>query len=305
MTQLVDPGLLERLSSLEEFLGQNILGQDEPLKEISALLRRSFCGCRFPGRPVCSMLLLGPTGVGKTETVNLIAQYLDISLVRFDMSEFMTVESIDILRGSGTESYGVFEYYLSKTDGRGVLLFDEIEKAHPLILDIFLQILSAARFTSCHGRTHDLSKYVVVATTNIGARMLMESKSTDRETLVKRTLYAGTSDMRPETFARFNLQCVFNKLDYPTLQRIGAYQTGQCLGILKAQGHELDVDGNVVEYIQREGYSEKFGARPMQNTAMQVLGDLVSAEMLNNGGKPVSGKISYDRRTNTCALVTR
>jgi hypothetical protein len=105
--------------------------------------------------------------------------------------------------------------------GRGTVLFDEIEKAHPLIMDVFLQILSAGRFTLANGETLDLTNYIVVATSNIGSRMLMESRSTDRETLVRRTLQAGTSEMRPETYARFDLHCVFNKLDYLTLKRIG------------------------------------------------------------------------------------
>ena len=183
------------------------------------------------------------------------------------------------------------------------MLFDEIEKAHPLIMDVFLQILSAGRFTVVTGETLDLSNYVVVATSNIGSRMLMESRSSDRETLVRRTLVAGTSEMRPETFARFDLHCVFNKLDYLTLKQVAELHIGQALEIINAQGHRIRCTPEVIEYVQREGYSEKFGARPMQNAAMRILGDLVSTEMLKNGGQPVTGALGHDRRSNRCFLT--
>jgi ATP-dependent Clp protease ATP-binding subunit ClpA len=304
MDRIISPELLSQLATLKGFLEENILGQAEVLSDISALLRRSFCGMRFPGRPICSMLFLGPTGVGKTETANLFTQHLfkGTHLARLDMSEYMTIDSIGVLRGQNQNERGLFGHYFDQSKGFGTLLFDEIEKAHPLIMDVFLQILSAGRFTVATGETLDLSNYVVVATSNIGSRMLMESRSTDRETLVRRTEQAGTSEMRPETFARFDLSAVFNKLDYVALQRIGKLHTGRCLDIINAQGHEIQCDPGVTEFVQREGYSEKFGARPMQNAAMRVLGDVVSAEMLKNGGKPVGGLISYDRRTNRCSL---
>jgi ATP-dependent Clp protease ATP-binding subunit ClpA len=309
MTPLVSPPLLDRLSTLGAFLGSQILGQDEVLSEIVSLLQRSFCGLRFPGRPVASMLFLGPTGVGKTETVNLFTEHLfredKFNLVRLDMSEFMTMDSINILRGDSMQHGGMLQFYVNRSKGSGVLLFDEIEKAHPLIMDVFLQILSAGRFTDSTGISCDLSNYVVVATSNVGSRMLMESRSTDRETLIRRTIQAGTQDFRPETFARFDLHAIFNKLDYLTLKKIGQLHVDKCVALIEAQGHSIEVEPGVVEHVQREGYSERFGARPMQNAAMRILGDVVSAEMLKNGGQPVSGVIQHDRRTNKCSLDAR
>jgi ATP-dependent Clp protease ATP-binding subunit ClpB len=219
------------------------------------------------------------------------------------MSEYMTIDSINILRGRHHGERGLFGHYFDRSSGSGTLLFDEIEKAHPLIMDLFLQILSAARFTVASGETLDLSNYVVVATSNIGSRMLMESRSTDRETLARRTLAAGTSEMRPETFARFDLHCVFNKLDYLTLKRIAELHVGQALEIINGQGHRITCTSEVVEYVQREGYSEHFGARPMQNAAMRILGDVVSAAMLKNGGRPVNGILGHDRKSNRCLLT--
>jgi ATP-dependent Clp protease ATP-binding subunit ClpB len=182
------------------------------------------------------------------------------------------------------------------------LLFDEIEKAHPLVMDIFLQILSAGRFTLATGETLDLSNYVVVATTNIGSRLLMESRSTDRETLVRRTLQAGAQDLRPETYARFDLHCVFNKLGYEVLKEIAAVHLDRTLGLVNSQGHSIICELGVLEYVQREGYSEKFGARPMQNAAMRIIGNVVAAAMLNDGAHQVAGSIAYDPRLNRCFL---
>ena len=299
------PDRISELNSLSEFLNANILGQTEPLTEITELVQRSFLKLKFPGRPVCSMLFAGPTGVGKTETVNLLCQhftpYRD-QLVRLDMSEFQNQNALGLLIGNQVGERGLLGYYHSKNGGNGVLLFDEIEKAHPLIMDVFLQILSAARFTLANGETLDLSNYVVVATTNIGSRMLMESKSTDRETIVKRTIRAITSEMRPEIFGRFNLVAVFNSLDWETLNRIGEYQVRKVTGIINSLGHNITVDKSVFESVQSDGYSEKFGARPMQEAAMATIGGIVAGAMLKNGGQPVRGTIMYDKRSNKCRL---
>jgi ATP-dependent Clp protease ATP-binding subunit ClpA len=303
MDRLISPELVSRLNTLGDFLGANILGQDEVLTDIVSLIRRSYCGLRFPGRPTASMLFLGPTGVGKTETVNLFTQHLfgsEEKLVRLDMSEYMTLDSVGILRGQNQNERGLFGHYYDRSQRSGTLLFDEIEKAHPLILDVFLQILSADRFTVATGETLDLSNYIVIATSNIGSRMLMESRSTDRETLVRRTIQAGTQEMRPETYARFDLHCVFNKLNYLTLNRIGQLHVDKCLDLIRAQGHSIECESGVVEYVQREGYSERFGARPMQNAAMRVLGSIVAGEMLKSDGHLVRGVVRYERRANKC-----
>jgi ATP-dependent Clp protease ATP-binding subunit ClpA len=305
MTPLAPSDLLSRLNTLGDFLKAQILGQDECLNDITSLLQRSFLGLRYPGRPIASMLFLGPTGVGKTETALLFTEHLLGSaekLVRVDMSEYMVPDSIGVLRGQNTSDIGLLGHYYNRSQGMGTLLFDEIEKAHPLIMDVFLQILSAGRFTLATGHTLDLSNYVVVATTNIGSRMLMESRSTDRETIERRAIQAGTQEMRPETFARFDRHYVFGKLDYLTLKAIGQLHVDKALAVINGQGHEISVDPSVVEYVQREGYSERFGARPIQNAAMRILGNVITVEMLKNGGRPLRGTIVHERRTNKCCL---
>lgn len=143
MDTLIPGDTREKLNNLRGFLRTNILGQDEVLSDIVALLQRSFCNLRYPGRPIASMLFLGPTGVGKTETARLFTQHLfgeESRLVRLDMSEYMVLDSIGILRGQGITERGLFGHYYDRSGRSGTLLFDEIEKAHPLIMDVFLQI---------------------------------------------------------------------------------------------------------------------------------------------------------------------
>src|ERR1700760_1492159 len=130
---IVDTATIERLTGLDSYLAGQILGQDEVISEVTKLLQRSFCGIRLPNRPLASMLFLGPTGVGKTETAELLTERLFGSrerLVRLDMSEYMTIDSIDILRGANMAKDAILGRYYDRTEGGGVILFDEIEKGH-------------------------------------------------------------------------------------------------------------------------------------------------------------------------------
>jgi ATP-dependent Clp protease ATP-binding subunit ClpC len=183
-----------------------------------------------------------------------------------------------------------------------MILFDEIEKAHRLILDLLLQILSAARFTTASGRTLDLTGYVVVATSNIGSEMLMESRTRDRETLVRRTIQAATQDMRPEIYARFNLVAVFNRLTDDVVTEIGKLHLDRCLEIVRDLGHDVTCNPGVLEYVLREGWSEQFGARPLQEAVLQALGDAIVPVLFAGNGQKVSGTIEYDRKRNRCQL---
>src|ERR1700752_4863741 len=139
---IIDTRTIERLTGLDLYLAGQILGQGEVIDQITELLQRSFCGIRLPNRPIASMLFLGPTGVGKTETAELLTQRLfgtREKLIRLDMSEYMTVDSIDILRGANMTEDGILGRYFDQTEASGVILFDEIEKGHRLILDLLLQ----------------------------------------------------------------------------------------------------------------------------------------------------------------------
>jgi ATP-dependent Clp protease ATP-binding subunit ClpA len=303
---IIDTRTIERLTGLDLYLAGQILGQGEVLQQVTELLQRSFCGIRLPNRPLASMRFLGPTGVGKTETAELLTERLCASrekLIRLDMSEYMTIDSIDILRGANMTEDGLLGRYYDRTEGAGVLLFDEIEKGHRLILDLLLQILSAARFTTAAGRTLDLRGYVVVATSNIGSEMLMESRTRDRETLVRRTVQAATQDMRPEIYARFDVVSVFNRLNDEVLEEIAKLHLERSLEIVRRQGHDITLSPGVLEFVLREGWSPEFGARPLQQAALRALGSAIVPRLLEGEGRAVSGRIEYDRRKNRCELV--
>jgi len=305
MDRLISPTLLERLSTLKEFLSANLIGQSEVIADITDMLQQSFCDAWFAGQPLASVLLLGPTGVGKTALAEFSNEHLfeePEKLVRLDMSEFMSPTALERLIGNRVGERGLFGHYYDRSQGSGTILFDEIEKAEPRILDILLQILSAGRFTLGDGETLNLSRYVVFATSNIGSRVLMGSRNTDRETVVARTLTAVEADMRPELVARFDLIACFNKVDYESLKAIAKLHMDKCLAAINAKGHQLAIGDGVLGYIQRCGYSEKFGARPVRNAAMRILGGAIKNDMLSNGGRPVCGILQYDRRANRCFI---
>jgi ATP-dependent Clp protease ATP-binding subunit ClpA len=306
MDRLIPENLVTRLNTLGDFLRSNILGQDEVLGDIVAVVRRGFCRLRFPNRPIASMLFLGPTGVGKTETSILLTRHLfgsDEKLIRLDMSECQEQRAIGVLLGANLGERGLLGHYFERAAGSGVLLLDEIEKAHPLILDLLLQMLSAARVKVANGESLDLRGFVVIATSNMGSRVLMESRSTDRETLVRRTLRAAMDIMKPEIYRRFQLKCVFNKLDFETLERIAQLHVQKSLTLINAQGHSIVCGAGVLEHVQSSGYTEEFGATPIEEAALEILGDVVAQELISNGARPVHGIIGYDRHTNKCFLT--
>jgi ATP-dependent Clp protease ATP-binding subunit ClpA len=165
---MIDPLLREKLEALEKRLCESILGQEEVIREIVPILINGELGISSEGKPKANLLLLGPPGVGKTDICNAFTDYLlgSEKLIRFDMSEYQTVESIYRLLGHNGEE-GLFGLNYDRVDGSGTLLFDEIEKAHERVLDLFLQLLSAARITLGSGRVLNLEEFYVAATSNI------------------------------------------------------------------------------------------------------------------------------------------
>jgi ATP-dependent Clp protease ATP-binding subunit ClpA len=301
---ILAPNRIAQLAALGAFLKENLIGQDEVLGEITGLLQRSLCGLKYPNRPEASMLLLGGTGVGKTESVNLFSTHLfgTERLIRLDMSQFQVQESIRILLGGSLNERGILGLYVDRCGLYGTLLLDEIEKAHPLILDLLLQILSAARVTLANGETLDLSGYVVVATSNLGSHVLRDSRTHDRETLVKRALQAAQDGMRPEIYRRFTLKAVFNKLGHDALQKIGDLVVEKVEKLYDAQGHFVRCNRGTVAHVKQRGYSEHYGAGPMEDAAMEILGDVVKDAMFANGGYPVKGTVVFDPKTKQCHL---
>jgi ATP-dependent Clp protease ATP-binding subunit ClpB len=279
------PALIERLRSLEHHLKTNIKGQNHVLPRICSVLQRGELGLAHPGRPKGSFLFVGPTGVGKTEVTVCFSDYLfgPGYLHRFDMSEFQNQSSVGLLLGSSSSETGMLGHALAQHDG-GTLLFDEMEKAHPLVLDLFLQILDAGRITLANGETRNLSGYYIVFTSNIGAGEAMRMESSAFATIERTVLRRVDQALRPELVARISEKMVFNRLPYAVQREICELMIGREVERLNRLGHNLIVDSTVVETLVRDGFHRTLGARPMRNTVDQFLQELVAKPLLRHIG---------------------
>ncbi|RRK02006.1 ATP-dependent Clp protease ATP-binding subunit [Opitutaceae bacterium TAV3] len=275
-----DPRLLDRLRRLPEHLREHIRGQDHVIDPICSVLRRGELGLANPHRPRASLLLAGPTGVGKTELTNVFTSYLFSSPdnpgepaakpIRFDMSEYQLQSSVDKLIGGAPDETGLLGRALHNLQ-RGTLLFDEIEKAHPLVLDLFLQILDDASITLATGERKNLSGFYVVFTSNIGASETMRMQSAPFAS-IQRTVFARVGQqLRPELVGRITEKLVFNRLSYDVQRGICEHMIALEQTRLRAVGHAIEVTEADVETILREGYHKTLGARPMRTTVERYL----------------------------------
>ena len=203
------------LARLEAHLTGAIRGQDAALVRMASVLRRGALGLSPPHRPKGSFLLLGPTGVGKTESTIVFTRYLmgEGRLFRFDMSECQTQESLGLLLGSNAHERGLLGQCVTGAD-HGTLLFDEIEKAHPRLMDVFLQILDAGRVTFADGFTADLSGFYVVFTSNIASGELLDWQHSSFATMERHVLTRAQQWLRTELYARITEKLVFQRLGY-------------------------------------------------------------------------------------------
>jgi ATP-dependent Clp protease ATP-binding subunit ClpA len=263
---------LTKLHNLEGHLKANIKGQDHVLPRICSVLQRGELNLAHPSRPKGSFLFVGPTGVGKTEVTVCFTDYLfgEGSLHRFDMSEFQNQSSVGLLLGASASDGGMLGRALSK-HGRGTLLFDEMEKAHPLVLDLFLQILDAGRITLANGETKGLNNYYIVFTSNIGAGDAMRMESSAFATIERTVLRRVDQVLRPELVARINEKLVFNRLPYVIQREICELMIGREVERLNQLGHDLPVEPDTVETLVRAGFHRTLGARPMRNTVDRFL----------------------------------
>jgi ATP-dependent Clp protease ATP-binding subunit ClpB len=283
-----DTQRLERLRGLDEILRREIRGQNQVLPRVVSVVQRGELNLTKPARPRGSFLLLGPTGVGKTETVVVLTNHIfgGEKLFRFDMSEFQTQESLGLLLGARLGESG----YLGAVRERaseGSLLFDEAEKAHPRVLDILLQLLDAARITIATGQTLDFSGFYVWLTSNIGSAELMSLQHSNDATLERHVLSRAQQALRPEIFARITEKLVFNRLSYEHQLEIAEKFLAREMEFLAARGHKLELDKTVLPFLVRKGFHPKLGARPMRDAAEKLVGDAVAACLLagqNHGG---------------------
>jgi len=285
--------LVAKLHRLLPFLCQRIRGQDHVIPRVTSLLRRGELGLRKQGRPRGSILFLGPTGVGKTELTVSFTAFLfgEERLFRFDMSEYQNQESLGVLLGAKLGERGTLAMAVEKSD-MGTLLFDEIEKAHPRVMDVFLQILDAARVTLASGETLDLSGFYVVFTSNIASAEIVGLQHSSFATMERHVLAHAQQAMRPELYARINEKLVFNRLTYEIQLEIAQLLLAQELDFMRGNGHELMVDPSVLPFLVRCGFHPRLGARPMRDAVEKSIGDAVANELLRGGDG--CGKLTVD-----------
>src|SRR6267378_1837523 len=293
MDKTTDSTKLTKLHELTSLLPREIRGQSHALPRITSAVRRGELGLAKPGRPRGSFLLLGPTGVGKTETVVVLTNQIFGAgqLFRFDMSEFQNQEALGLLLGARLGEVG----YLGAVRERGAegsLLFDEAEKAYPRVLDILLQLLDAARITVATGQTLDFSGFYIWLTSNIGSAELMSLQHSNDATLERHVLTRAQQTLRPEIFARVNEKLVFHRLSYEHQLEIAEKFLSREIEFLKACGHKLELDKTVLPFLVRKGFHPKLGARPMRDAVEKQVGDAAAECLLH--AREASGLLTVD-----------
>jgi len=277
-------GAVARLGGLPAHLAARIKGQRQALGRIASVLTRGELSLAHPRRPKGSFLFVGPTGIGKTETTNVFTGYLFDGAVpiRFDMSEYQLQKSVDKLIGENASDSGLLGRALRGVS-RGTLLFDEIEKAHGLVLDLFLQILEDGRITLATGETLNLTGFYVVLTSNIGSAEVMRMVSAPFATVERTVLMRVGQQLRPELFVRVTEKIVFARLDYPTQREICEQLIADECERLRGLGHAIEVGADAVEFLIREGYHRTLGARPMRGVVERYLQDAIADSLLEGG----------------------
>jgi ATP-dependent Clp protease ATP-binding subunit ClpA len=282
---------ISHLNGLEPHLRSKILGQDHVIPRVCSVLERGQLGLQPTGKPLGSFLFLGPTGVGKTETTLEASRYLfgEDHLFRFDMSEFLHLDNVKLFMGDELGNPGRLGKVLAEHQ-RGILLFDEIEKAHRLIWDLFLQMLDAARITLADHRTYDLSSFYIVCTSNIGSQQLMRPSRLDFTTLERAVLAELHRFFRSELIGRLDEKIVFRPLSLEFQRAIGQLAIDEELARFRGIGYDLSISPEAFEFMVRRGIHKTLGARPMKKTVQKLMGDCVVKALL--GKRRACGKIT-------------
>jgi ATP-dependent Clp protease ATP-binding subunit ClpB len=289
-------GDIAKLVQMEDRLRLRVVGQDEALKLVSNAVRRSRAGLSDPKRPIGSFLFLGPTGVGKTELARALAEFLfddERAMLRIDMSEYMEKHAVARLIGAppgyvGYEEGGQLTEQVRRRP-YSVLLFDEIEKAHPDVFNIFLQILDEGRLTDGKGRTVDFKNTVIIMTSNIASTYIheaMEGHGGDEppvisEALKKRIHEALLEHFRPEFLNRVDEIVIFNPLGKENIKKIIELQLGYLKNLLAERKIQIELTPRANELLFREGYDPQFGARPLKRAIQRLIQDPLAMKILD------------------------
>ena len=296
-----------RLKNLEKTLHKRVIGQNEAVEAVAKAIRRSRVGLKDPNRPIGSFLFLGPTGVGKTELSKALAESLfgdENAMIRLDMSEYMEPHSVAKLIGSPPGYVGFDEGgQLTEKIRRkpySVILFDEIEKAHPDVMNMLLQILEDGRLTDSQGRTVNFKNSVIIMTSNIGARLITDKKqlgfsknkdaknnevNKEYEDTKKEVMEALKKELRPEFINRIDEIIVFHKLTDKEINQIIDIMLKEVIDRLAIQKIKVELEPQVKELIASKGVDKNFGARPLRRTIQNILEDRLAEEILDGNIK--------------------
>ncbi|MEN9402042.1 MAG: hypothetical protein RL091_745 [Verrucomicrobiota bacterium] len=272
------------LAGLESHLRSRLFGQDHLLARAAAAFQRGELGLASPGRPRGSCLLIGPTGTGKTELVLLSGDYLfgPENRCRFDLSEYARPDAVARFLGADRDDPGDFGRALR---GRacGILLFDELEKAHPTLWDIFLQLLDPGHVTLATGERISVAPFYLAFTSNLGGAEAMRMEQSTFASVERTILRRLTQTLRPELVERIEEKWVFARLSPEVQREVCALRVADEMGRLRALGHDVQVSREALEFLVREGFDPHVGARRLRQTVERHLRDAVVRSLLTAG----------------------
>ena len=297
----------EKLKNLEQTLHERVIGQDEAVSAVAKAIRRGRLGLKDPNRPIGSFLFLGQTGVGKTELSKALAECLfgnEDAMIRIDMSEYMESHSVAKLIGAPPGYVGFDEAgQLTEKVRRkpySVILFDEIEKAHPDVMNMLLQILDDGRLTDSQGRSVNFKNTVIIMTSNVGARLLSDKKSlgfsanTDKkqeenkeyEDTKKEVMSELKKQFRPEFINRIDEIIVFHKLGQNEITQIIDIMLKRVQKRLQDQNYKIEIDQTAKDLIAKNGVDDNYGARPLRRAIQNLIEDKIAEAILDGKIKP-------------------
>jgi ATP-dependent Clp protease ATP-binding subunit ClpB len=280
-------GELQKLLKMEDRLKARVVGQESAIHAVSNAVRRARAGLQDQNRPIGSFIFLGPTGVGKTELCRALAEFLfddEQAMVRLDMSEFMEKHSVSRLIGAPPGYVGYEEGgYLTEAVRRrpySVVLFDEIEKAHPDVFNALLQILEDGRMTDGQGRTVDFKNTVIIMTSNLGSQYIQEFAESNRKEMERRVMAALREAFKPEFLNRVDETIIFNSLGREEIKAIVDIQLRRLRQNLADRKLDLEISERAKALLAEHGYDPVYGARPLKRTIQRLIQDPLAVKIL-------------------------